>query len=358
MKGIFLFFTVLLLISVLAAEGKREKSKLRRRVCNRPCNKKLRPVCGSDGKTYNNVCLFSNAKCQANKTGSVLKIKSRGQCENSTVNISKVKKQSQKCLVALKDCNKVVNSTRHSVCGSNNITYLTFCNFRVARCQARQNGRNLTMLHKGECGKPKVKKSRMCPLESQCDSQNDPICGSDKKTYKNTCLFIVAKCQAKLNNKKLTMKKRGACGTRTSIKPCPKKCSSKERPVCGSDKKTYKNGCFLALAKCGLPKKVRGSLRLEYNGPCGAPATPKPCPRWEDCKIIDKPVCGTDGKTYPNVCRLRVAMCHARRNKHRPIKLRHRSACKTRKGKKEKGKKGKKNKKERSNRKGRKDRKD
>lgn len=194
---------------MLAAEGKREKSKLRRRVCSRPCNKKLRPVCGSDGKTYNNVCLFGNAKCQANKTGSVLKIKSRGQCENSTVNISKVKKQSQKCLVALKDCNKVVNSTRHSVCGSNNITYLTFCNFRVARCQARQNGRNLTMLHKGECGKPKVKKSRMCPLESQCDSQNDPICGSDKKTYKNTCLFIVAKCQAKLNNRKLTMKKRG-----------------------------------------------------------------------------------------------------------------------------------------------------
>ena len=150
----------------------------------------------------------------------------------------------------------------------------------------------------------------------------------------------------------------GPCGTRTSIKPCPKKCSSKERPVCGSDKKTYKNGCFLALAKCGLPKKDRGSLRLEYNGPCGAPATPKPCPRWEDCKIIDKPVCGTDGKTYPNVCRLRVAMCHARRNKHKPIKLRHRSACKTRKGKKEKGKKGKKNKKERSNRKGRKDRKE
>lgn len=218
---------------MLAAEGKREKSKLRRRVCNRPCNKKLRPVCGSDGKTYNNVCLFSNAKCQANKTGSVLKIKSRGQCENSTVNISKVKKQSQKCLVALKDCNKVVNSTRHSVCGSNNITYLTFCNFRVARCQARQNGRNLTMLHKGECGKPKVKKSRMCPLESQCDNQNDPICGSDKKIYKNTCLFIVAKCQAKLNNKKLTMKKRG------KLKP--------KRWICGSFHAKLKSEAFVHL---------------------------------------------------------------------------------------------------------------
>jgi len=56
-------------------------------------------------------------------------------------------------------------------------------------------------------------------------------------------------------------------------------------------------------------------------------------------------------------------MCHARRNKHRPIKLRYRDECKKRKngnkGKKGKnGKKAKKGKNERFGLKGKKDRRD
>ena len=192
---------------MLVAEAKKDKSK-RRGICNRPCNKKFKPMCGSDGKTYNNPCLLNNARCKANKTGSGLELKYQGPCDNSTVKNSKGK-QAKKCLAGLADCVRVGHSSKQAVCGSNNITYPSFCYFRVARCQSKQNDRNLTMLHKGECGKPKVKKSEMCPLESQCDKQNQPICGSDKKTYKNTCLFIVAKCQAKQQNRKLTLKKKG-----------------------------------------------------------------------------------------------------------------------------------------------------
>lgn len=364
MKSIFVFVAILLLISVLSAEAKKEKSKSpKRRNCSRPCNKKLNPVCGSDGKTYDNRCLFNIAKCQANKSAVVLRIETQGPCENTTTKGSK-EKQPKKCTASLAECINNGNSTKRAVCGSDNTTYNSFCYFRVARCHAKQNGRNLTMLRRGECREPKTeRKSGSCPLESQCDNQNEPICGSNGKTYKNTCLFIVAKCEARKRNKRLTLKKKGPCGRPApSLKSCPKKCPSKERPVCGSDKKTYKNGCYLAVAKCALPKNKRGSLRLEYNGPCGAPTTPKPCPRWEDCKVVDRPVCGSDGKTYPNICRLRVAMCHARRNQHRPITLKSRAACKKGKGKNEKKpkkeKKGNKDKKNKSGRKGRKDRQD
>ena len=163
-------------------------------------------MCASDGKTYSNLCLFNNAKCQANKTGGILKIKAQGPCRNKT---AKSIKERSKCSARLADCVQVGNSTKHSVCGSDNKTYQSFCFFRGARCQAKQNNNNLTVLYKGECGNPKTKKAEDCPLARQCGNHEDPICGSDKKTYRNTCVFLVAKCQARRQDKKLTLKKKG-----------------------------------------------------------------------------------------------------------------------------------------------------
>lgn len=191
---------------VAVTEAKKGRTNSKGKTCNRPCNRKLKPVCASDGKTYNNVCLFNNAKCEANKTGRFLKIKAQGPCRNET---AKSIKEKAKCSAGLADCVQVGKPSKHAVCGSDNKTYPSFCFFRVARCQAKQNNANLTVMHKGECGNPKTKKPENCPVARQCDNREDPICGSDKKTYRNTCLFVVAKCQAKEQNKKLTIKKRG-----------------------------------------------------------------------------------------------------------------------------------------------------
>ena len=198
-----------MILAVLVAEAKKGKPKRRGRACNRTCNKREDPVCGTDDKTYSNECVFRIARCKANKTGVVLRIKSRGPCGADPTAKSSRGKQPKKCTAGLSNCFKVDNATKRAVCGSDNVTYPSFCYFRVTRCQAKQEGRNLTMLYKGECGKPKVDKSGICPVESQCDSQDQPICGSNGKTYKNTCLFIVAKCEARRRNKKLTLKKKG-----------------------------------------------------------------------------------------------------------------------------------------------------
>lgn len=131
-----------------------------------------------------------------------MRIKYQGSCGNTTAKTTH-KRQSKKCTAGLKDC---INSTKRAVCGSDNTTYSSFCYFRVARCLARQNGSSLTILHKGECGRPKT---QHCPLESQCDNLNDPICGSNGKTYKNTCLFLIAKCKARSRNNALFLKKKG-----------------------------------------------------------------------------------------------------------------------------------------------------
>lgn len=327
MKKTFVFFVAVMLISVAAIEAKKRKSKGRDRTCNRSCQgfRVKKSLCGSDGKTYKNFCLFNKARCKANKTGVSLTVEHTGSC---------------RCSKVLPKCDQDGNSTKQAVCGSDNTTYESFCSFRVARCEAKQNKTRLTVLYKGEC--KKQKKTRVCPNLGQCYIKEQPVCGSDKKTYRNPCFFRVSKCIAKRQNQKLTIKKRGACGKRKPSKSCPKKCPTKYRPVCGADNKTYENSCLLSIAKCALPKKNRSSLQLQYNGPCSSPTTPKPCPRWEDCKIVRKPVCGSDGKTYPNLCVFRITKCLARRNEQKPLKLKYKKACRKRKNKKDKRKEKKK----------------
>lgn len=132
-----------------------------------------------------------------------------------------------------------------------------------------------------------------------CTLQYDPVCGTDGKTYGNACALG---CQRKDNTdvsvgkaydgeckQTYQREKRGAaeCG-----------CTFSYAPVCGTDGKTYNNeNCMeVEVTKCGTV--LDSAVKMAYDGECKQ--ANKPLEEQCACPYSYDPVCGTDGKTYPN----------------------------------------------------------
>ncbi|CAB4027527.1 Protease inhibitor, partial [Paramuricea clavata] len=79
---------------------------------------------------------------------------------------------------------------------------------------------------------------------------------------------------------------------------CQQFCPAIYAPVCGSDGKTYDNMCLLEVADC----ESEENITKVHDGPC-KPKCPGICPQEY------APVCGSDGKTYPSECGLKVTIC-------------------------------------------------
>ncbi|CAB4035375.1 Kazal-type serine ase inhibitor 2, partial [Paramuricea clavata] len=106
-------------------------------------------------------------------------------------------------------------------------------------------------------------------------------------------------------------------GTKTLGTTCLRKCPKILSPVCGSNDKTYPNECALKIAIC----ISHGRISKAHNGRC---ITNKVCPAF--CPNKYDPVCGSNGKTYPNLCSLRFADCEFENDEE--ITLKHKGPCK------------------------------
>ncbi|GFW86669.1 hypothetical protein TNCV_4334531 [Trichonephila clavipes] len=119
--------------------------------CNSACTPDLRPVCGSDGKTYTNECTLRVEACKSRKS---IRIIYTGECSAGANPCESLQcGPNQECDIdrygiATCQCPPTCEPVMRPVCGSDGHTYDNDCDLNRQSCLMK---REVTLAYRGEC---------------------------------------------------------------------------------------------------------------------------------------------------------------------------------------------------------------
>ncbi|CAG5104589.1 Oidioi.mRNA.OKI2018_I69.chr1.g1365.t1.cds [Oikopleura dioica] len=219
-----------LLLSSRADEDCAPNEKICERVENAP--EKVDEICGSDGVTYANQCVFKHYKCV---TGVVVHKVANGACEGESkhldsINISQLE-QKHLCPV---QCNKTRGS---KVCATDGQTYNNECAIFQKQCE----GEEVFFEHFGSC----------------CD-------GEDCSGYEGEGMLMDSVVEEEIEAEEPSAKAAAYAGIARADTECLRGCTLNLLPVCGTDGNSYPNSCVLTERKCSDSP----DLQILHHGFC------------------------------------------------------------------------------------------
>ncbi|XP_073957154.1 agrin-like isoform X3 [Choristoneura fumiferana] len=260
--------------------------------CGPECEAVVRPVCGTDGRTYDSPCLLDRTACRDNRD---VRAAYMGPCGDENPCARATCPWGGACVSrsgAAQCACPVCDATLAPVCAIDHNTYGSECKMRMHACQEGIKEGELRVLYAGTCqscadivcqgggdcavsadtGRPQ------CQCNHNCTNTQDTgvVCGTDGQTYSSQCELDSTACREQTN---LRVAYRGDCALCENVQCsfgarcaageciCPSDCTGAVRePVCGSNMQTYYNECELQKSACQLSPAA--TLHVIFYGDC------------------------------------------------------------------------------------------
>ncbi|KYO22918.1 ovoinhibitor [Alligator mississippiensis] len=247
------------------------------------CPRILKPVCGTDGITYDNDCAIC-AHNVKHRDASISK-KHDGPCEPETskLDCSKYPQATTKNGTVVVACPMIYNP----VCGTDGKTYASecaLCSHQLEVLQLildspamshRKAELKVDIKHSGLCLEdlPKLDCSKYHHITTEsgmalaCTIFYSPVCGTDGNTYNSECTLCNNNLYAK---PRVEIQHIGPCAKDppkddcSNVRETTPSCAVLYQPHCGSDNQTYGNRCFF----CNAVIESSRTLTLSHYGEC------------------------------------------------------------------------------------------